>query len=510
MEQPRCMPFGAMAIPEDVSYIDYETFLAPTFSPTAFANDLVVSTNNASDTAVDLSTPLSKVLFDIQEIDTHIHDLTAKSALPLLAYTRSQSSSAKKILDEASLQLATLTGSYKHLEEDVIARHAAAEEVRLAASRLWVTIKIGRAVGRCLLLGRQLEAQMLEVGQAGPGSQAGGSKSTSSRKDDHRAMVRACYTLLSLRALFAASGRDEEGEHLSRINVVNTVRTDLVGPAEQRLRTRAQQIVREFSLSTLVSTQPVSSTSNGLAESQIPATSDIPPSHGTATTVPSPGTSPFAQSEETKSRTTSASLTLYLLSPLPAIPATTSFQPTLLLAALQTYLQAQLTASAASLARALATLPTLPRALTEVSARCQNIVALEALLASTAPPPHPLLPVESKGSTLPSDATESLPPQRRQWPPRDLLLPLLSSLDTSSLPSFFWRSLAGQLSPKVAEIIGRGGVAVRALRNSKDRLRDSVREAVLKGCDGIKSEGKPGAWEREVGVMVGGILREIR
>ena len=68
------------------SYVDYETFLDPSFSPTSFAQTLVATTNNPSDTPLDLSTPLSRVLFDIQEVDSHIHTFTTKSALPLLRY----------------------------------------------------------------------------------------------------------------------------------------------------------------------------------------------------------------------------------------------------------------------------------------------------------------------------------------------------------------------------------------------------------------------------------------
>jgi len=46
---------------EEPSYIDYETFLDPNFSPSAFANTLVLATNNAADTTLDLSTPLNFV-----------------------------------------------------------------------------------------------------------------------------------------------------------------------------------------------------------------------------------------------------------------------------------------------------------------------------------------------------------------------------------------------------------------------------------------------------------------
>ncbi|KAM0667811.1 hypothetical protein ACQRIU_003676 [Beauveria bassiana] len=75
------------------SYIDYETFLSPDFSATSFANSLVLATNNPQDTPLDLSTPLSRVLFDAQEIDSHIDLLTTRSAVPLLEHTGSQTAS---------------------------------------------------------------------------------------------------------------------------------------------------------------------------------------------------------------------------------------------------------------------------------------------------------------------------------------------------------------------------------------------------------------------------------
>lgn len=338
------------------SYIDYEAFLDPTFSPVSFANTLVISTNNASDTSVDLSTPLSRVLFDVQEIDTHIHTLTTKSALPLLNHTKSQTEASQRIVQEVEAQVASLTEHYHRLEEEVIQRYEAAEEVRMVVERLWQTVKIGRAVGRCLLLGRQLEAQMAEF-----------RPTTTARKEDHRAMIRASNSLLGLRQLFAASGPGEEGEHLSRIQVITTLQTELLTPSEQTLRSKAQQTIREFSMSSLAA--PSSTT---------------PSSQVTATT------STYAQSEETKARTTSACLSLYLLSPQqPSKPPEAPYG--LLLTALQSYLQTALTSSLASTARALGTLPTLTRTLLEVSARCQNIVALEALLESIQPPKHPLL-----------------------------------------------------------------------------------------------------------------------
>ncbi|KAL8794144.1 MAG: hypothetical protein Q9195_003329 [Heterodermia aff. obscurata] len=383
------------------SYIDYETFLDPSFSPASFANSLVLATNNPSDTPVDLSTPLSRVLFDIQEIDTHIHTLTTKNAIPLLTHTKEQTEAGELIVKDVKAQVASLTDGYQRLEKEVIDRYEAANEVRQTVERLWETVRIGRSVSRCLLLCRQLEAQMSEINSSG-----------SKQKEAHSAMPAAAHTIHTIRQLF-----DAETPLLS-ITLLASLQTTLITPSDTTLRARAQATIREFSMSSLATT------------------------------------STYAQSEDTKARTVSACLTLQTLS------------PQLLLAALQSYLRNQLTSSLASLARALGNLNTLDRTLVEVSARCQNIVALEALLA-----------------------------------PISLLVALLSALDTPSLPSYFWRSLAEGLAPRVQELVSRGGAQARALRAQRERVREGVRGCVLRGSQGLKGE-----WEREAAVMVGSVV----
>jgi hypothetical protein len=445
-----------MSKEDEPSYIDYEAFLAPDFSATSFANTLVLSTNNPSDTPLDLSTPLSRVLFDVQEVDTHIDTLTTKSALPLLEHTRDHADASGRILHEVEGQVASLSESYKTLEKEVIERYEVAEQVRLTAERLCETVKLGRAVARCLMLGRQLEVRMSELGGVG-----------SARKEDHRAMLRSADAILSLRQIFRASKPGEEGEGLDRVNVVNTLKNELVVPGERSIVSRAQQVVKEFSMSSLLSSSGQTSAST------------------------------FAQTEDTKSRTTSALLTLYLLSPTSTKTTLETFDPSLMLNVLQDYLQTQLKSSLASLARALGQLPSLERTLLEISARCQNIVALQSLLEAIKTPPHPLL-------DAPSATTSS-----------NLLQPILHALDTSSLPSYFWRSLASNMSPRVQEIMYKGGVSARTLRSNKDRVRDAVRDCVNRGSQLpnvslSKGASAAGGWEREAAVMVGSIMGQIK
>ncbi|ORY58848.1 Golgi transport complex subunit 5-domain-containing protein [Pseudomassariella vexata] len=445
---------------DEPSYIDYEAFLDPGFSPSLFANTLVLATNNSNDTPLDLSTPLSKVLFDAQEIDSHIDLLTTRSAIPLLTHTKEQTDSSTKIISEIDNQVKSLNESYKQLEKEVIQKHAEADEVRQVAARLWETLKLGRAVGRCLQLGRQLEVQHSEISSTASAA-AGG------KKEDHRALTRCAHTLISLREVLDRNGPGEEGYGLNRVNAIRSLQDSVIAPIERSVRTTSEQIIREFAI-------------------------------GSAT-----GTATFAQSEETKARTVSAMITLYLISPT-AVAKHDKWTPQLLLQALEVYLRNALQSSITSLTRSLATLPSLDRTLAEVSARCQNIVTLEIILDATKVPTHPLL-LHQKQSSEKSN----------------LLQPLLAYLETGSLASYFWRSMASSLSTRVVEIANRGGVSARTLKSRRNDVGDAIRKCVIRGCQppstvsvnkgkGAKADSeKSGGWDREVAVMVGSVVGNL-
>lgn len=466
---------------DEPSYIDYETFLAPDFSASSFANTLVLSTNNPNDAPLDLSTPLSRVLFDIQEIDSHIDLLTTRSAVPLLTHTKEQTDASTAIVGELDGQIKALNDSYKQLEKEVIQKHAEAEQVRQVASRLWETLRLGRAVGRCLQLGRQLEIQHAELaGSSSSAPSPAPATSSSSKRDSHRVLVRCTDTLLSLREILSGTAvPGAEGFGLDRIDAIRSLQSGHVDPMERAVREAAERIIREFSI-------------------------------GTAA-----GAATFSQAEEARARTVSALHTLYLLSPTTAPAATANKQnnkaetwsPTLMLHALELYLRTALQSSIAGLSRGLASLPSLDRALAEVSARCQNVVALEAVLGATRAPPHPLLPA----------ATAATPGRKDEQPL--LLPPLLAYLETPSLASYFWRSMAGSLATRVQEIVGRGGTAARTLKANRASVGDAIRECVTVGSQLPSSvtkgkarsgEGdKAGAWEREVAVMVGSVVGNL-
>lgn len=432
---------------DEPSYVDYETFLSPDFRPAAFANSLVVSTNNPSDSPLDLSTPLSRVLFDAQEVDSHIDVLTTRSAIPLLQHTRDQTTASKRIIAELDAQIKSLNDSYRQLEREVIDKHAEADEVRQVSLRLWETLRLGRAAGRCLQLGRQLEVQYSELGRSG------------GTAEDHGALVRCSYTILSLREILEKKAPGQEGHGLNRVDAVRSLQDTLVNPIERAVREASDRIVREFSI---------------------------------------PNSMPFSQGEEVRARMASAMTALYLLSPILGTKLE-KWTPRFLLQALESYIRTALQSGVTTLSRSLGQLPTLDKSLAEVTAKCQNIVSLEIVLEATKTPSHPLLP-----------------PGAQQLGQVPLLQSLLAHLETSSLPSYYWRTMAGSLTGRVQDIVNRGGVVARTLKSNKTSVGEAIRQAVARGCQPPNAlsaaRGKdkaPGNWDREIAVMTGSVLNNL-
>lgn len=479
------------------TYIPLVALTSPTFNAYTYANDLVKSVNTSqstgqptADSLVDLTTPLQKTLFDLQEIDTSIHSLTSRSALEILQHTQTQNETAQRILARVDEERTRLVTDFERLKTEVLGRYEAAERARVGAERSLRVVRLMKGVQRVVGLARTFESVL---GGAG---------------DDHREMVRAAGVVLEFRDFMGRSG--SETTDLWKVNVVRTIRGRVFEDGEAKVLDWARRVVREFSASSLVAAN---------APSSIVAM-------GT-------GAATYKDAEEAKARFTSAVHTLYLLSPAPRLDGgrrmrKEEFEAEYLLRALQGYLQSSVTSSAGGIGRGLGQLPLLERALLEVSARCQSVIALGVLLEGIQAPRHLLLEEDTKKSKRKTVETDDddlidnldsldIEDEQEEGEEENLLAPLLSSLDTSSLTSYFWRSLASALNTKVQEIVNRGGVSSRTLKSNKDSIRSEIRDCVLRGSKmpsalmghnqavGSKEQ-VVGNWEREAAVMVGSVI----
>ncbi|KAF3313563.1 hypothetical protein TWF173_005855 [Orbilia oligospora] len=447
------------------SYIDFDIFLDSEFSPYSFANTLIHATNNLSDTTLDLSTPLSRVLFDLQEIDTHIHTLTTSSAEPLLTHAKVSRDNSKLLVNSIREQLTQLSASYARLSKEVLDRHDVAKPLNTVVENLARTTRLLRGYD-----------------PRGP---------RRPRKEDPKALIRAAYTIVELRRMYSNATGEAPG--LETLDVMKTLLNTVITPADRTIKARAQQTIKEFSFA--------SSSSSSSSSSALSTSTDKEPT-----------------TSETRSRATAAILVLHILSPTSYTPGTgpasasNAKSPTsLLTSTITSYLQSQLTTSLASISRSLTTLSTLDRTLNEVSTRAANIVALEKILQSI-PANISTNPSQLTFSTPAFDPTSGLSDTtnvdgsdddsedeiteiggpssgNKKEPQETLLTPLLSSLDTPSLTTHFFRTLASNLDPRVREIMSKGGLAAKNLRDSRDKVRNGLRDCVIRGVNAGNAAG---------------------
>lgn len=487
------------------SYIDIPALSTPTFDPYTYANTLVTTINTSTTEQIDLTTPLQRTLFDLQEIDTSIHTLTSSRALDIIAYTATQNQAAQHILSRVEEERAKLIADYDRLRKEVWDRYERAESLRRVATNGLQVARLGSGVSRVLGLARSFEQAIADAGLSGSSPSAPVSRTA---KDNCKVLCRACRDLLEFRGLMAT----RDGLDLGRINVVKSVRGRVFEDGEAQLLDWARKVIRDFSVSAFLTGSTSTSASAAAAGVVM-------------------GTSTYRETEGAKTRFEVACQVLYLLSPVTKAGSNSTSKDGVfaeyLIMALQTYLQNAVSSSAASIARGLSQLPNLDRACSEVSGRCQNVVGFEVILAQVTVPEHPSFKQEQR-SDAQRDVEDELDEQDiddievelkeldlREQTDREqqtsVLELLLRSLDTNSLVSYFWRSLASNLTSRVQEIMNRGGVAARTLKSNRDIVRDEIRDCVARGSKtptGL-TEARSSSianWEREAAVMVQSVM----
>lgn len=136
-------------------YVDYDVFLSADFSPTDFANSLVLATNNVSDLEIDLDVPAKRLQYDIEEIDKIINESAENNYIELLDRgTKVQQ--ARQALDEFKPSLDHVNFSYSKLEKDFLQPYRRSQTLHNALRRLHATSSLLRSLTWYLYLARQL------------------------------------------------------------------------------------------------------------------------------------------------------------------------------------------------------------------------------------------------------------------------------------------------------------------------------------------------------------------
>ncbi|KAK6463032.1 Golgi transport complex subunit 5-domain-containing protein [Scheffersomyces coipomensis] len=136
---------------------DFEAFIDPDFHPTTFANDLIVATNGNESNDIDLSTPIKKLKFDIQECNSRMTKIAANN-YELLVSNFSRIEDTKSVLnDKINPAISQVNQKFDRIKSEVIEPYEEALRLNNALKRIHTTLDLLRGASFFIFIIQQLE-----------------------------------------------------------------------------------------------------------------------------------------------------------------------------------------------------------------------------------------------------------------------------------------------------------------------------------------------------------------
>lgn len=136
---------------------DFEAFLEDDFDPTKFAASLLLATNVADDSELDLATPIKKLQFDANECESRM-ELLARTHTSELVDSFLKVESTKKVMHESVTPLVErVKNSYARIQREVLEPYKEASQLNEALKRIHTTSTLLRGAGFLILFIQQLQ-----------------------------------------------------------------------------------------------------------------------------------------------------------------------------------------------------------------------------------------------------------------------------------------------------------------------------------------------------------------
>ncbi|ODV76875.1 putative oligomeric Golgi complex subunit [Suhomyces tanzawaensis NRRL Y-17324] len=136
---------------------DFEAFLEADFQDSVFARDLLLATNGSDGPELDLSTPIKKLQFDIQECEKRMKAIAA-SNYEALVQNFSKIEGSKELLDgKINSGIKHINSSFDRIKTGVIQPYDEAVRLNNALKRIHVTLDLLRSSSYFIFLLQQLE-----------------------------------------------------------------------------------------------------------------------------------------------------------------------------------------------------------------------------------------------------------------------------------------------------------------------------------------------------------------
>lgn len=135
---------------------DFEAFLEKDFEPTKFASSLLLATNVADDSELDLATPIKKLQFDANECESRMEQL-ARTHTEELVDSFTKVELTKKVMELSVTPLVERVKKlYARIQREIVDPYKEATQLNEALQRIHTTSTLLRGAGFLIMFIQQL------------------------------------------------------------------------------------------------------------------------------------------------------------------------------------------------------------------------------------------------------------------------------------------------------------------------------------------------------------------
>ncbi|KAL6948710.1 hypothetical protein ACO0QE_001183 [Hanseniaspora vineae] len=213
---------------------DFEEYLDDSFNSIQFSNSFLKATNQSSKDTIDFKTPIKKLTYDLEEIESRLEICVKSNYQLLISQLKETDENSQKLQKALVPSLDYIELSYNRLNNQVLGPYERATKLQLALNKIHQTNTLLRAFLNFSSL--ILQAQTLDIEKILV-------QDIDWKKTDTQEVI---ATLSNLTAVHQQIDLSLTSEDLSKIQLVQQAIQDFVSPQKLLLVKRVNELIIKF------------------------------------------------------------------------------------------------------------------------------------------------------------------------------------------------------------------------------------------------------------------------
>lgn len=136
---------------------DFEAFLEHDFKAEQFANELIIATNGHDNPELDLTTPIKKLTFDIDECDKRIAKISSSNYESLISNFQKITECKQILTNQLNPSLERVNAPFQRIKKEIIEPYDEAVKLNNALKKIHLTLELLRSTSFFIFIIQQIE-----------------------------------------------------------------------------------------------------------------------------------------------------------------------------------------------------------------------------------------------------------------------------------------------------------------------------------------------------------------